>query len=168
MNKEVKYLIDALSAKQKKQLKKDFENAPKMLVYINLLENNKTISTYKAINHIYELDIDDIDNTILTNRFYKLRQKLRIQLLEYSKNNATWIISEEQELIQLRFLVLQNKYTLALKRLQSLEKKCWEKNIFEILPEILSLILRCLHAFTHIDTKDYQLYLEKLELANKN
>jgi hypothetical protein len=49
MNKVVKYLYTELPVTNKKQVYLDFEQSPKMLLFLNVLENAKILSTQKTI-----------------------------------------------------------------------------------------------------------------------
>jgi len=82
------------------------------------------------------------------------------------KNSPICLIKEEQELAFLRLMIIKNEHVYALAQLQLLEKKCWEKNLFELLPEIIQLILRAIFACKGLDQEEKNTYLKKLELAN--
>jgi hypothetical protein len=164
MNKVVKHLYTELPATNKKQVYLDFEQSPKMLLYLELLENVKTVSTQKAIATIYKEEREDIEDKVLINRFYKLRSKLHLHLLGQMKDHPNSLTKEEKELIFLRLLVLKNEHYAALKQLKVLEKKCWEDNLFELLPEVINLIKSSMHAHQP-NNEEILDYLEKAELA---
>lgn len=166
MNEEIKYLYEGLDEICKMNIRSVFEQSPKMLLYIDLLEQNEIVITNKAVNYIYQEDLEAVARNVLINRFYKLRSKLRLWLLTQMKNSPVCLTTEEQELAFLRLMVIKNEHAYALEQLQLLEKKCWEQNLFELLPEIIQLILRSMYACKAQDKAEHQFYLAQLELAN--
>lgn len=166
MNEEIKYLYEGLDEICKMNIRSVFEQSPKMLLYIDLLEQNEIVITNKAVNYIYQEDLEAVARNVLINRFYKLRSKLRLWLLTQMKNSPICLTTEEQELAFLRLMVIKNEHAYALEHLQLLEQKCWEQNLFELLPEIIQLMLRSMYACKPLDKKEHKFYLEQLELAN--
>jgi hypothetical protein len=164
MNKVVKYLYAELPIANKKQTYLDFEQSPKMLLFLNLLENVNILSTQKAISTIYKEEIKTTEYKVLINRFYKLRSKLHLHLLDQIKDNPYLLTKEEKELTFLRLLVIKNEYNDDVKRLKILEQKCWNDNLFELLPEIINLIKISMHEYQPNNNEILD-YIEKAELA---
>jgi hypothetical protein len=167
MNREIRHLYNSLNAASKTQLRVDFEQAPKMLRYIDLLETNQLIPTTKAVNYIYKGVLSTVAHQVLVNRFYKLRTKMRLWLLKQLKNNPICFIPEEQEFALLRWMVVKNEQQYAYEQLLVLEERCWTNNLFELLPEVLSLLQRSAHACDIWDRKMELVYVEKVDLANE-
>ena len=167
MNKEIKHLYLELSISDKEQLLKDFEQSPKMFLYIKVLEESNLVTTQKAVKIIYEVELDLIEDNVLINRFYKLRKILRLYLLKQLKNRLKSFTDEETELKFLKLLVLKNEYAYVLERAKKLEKICWRDNLFELLPELMSMIVSALHLHKSRDIEEISAYVEKLDTANE-
>lgn len=167
MNTEVQHLYAELSTVAKEELWKVYEQAPKMLLYLQLLETSKVLNTPKAVQVIYEEEYDTVEHSILVNRFYKLRKVLRIQLLDSLKNVLKSQTEEEIELKFLQLLLLKNEHAYVLDKAQKLEKHYWKANLFELLPDLLHMIISALHYHRRDDTDKIAEYIEKLDLANE-
>lgn len=167
MNQEMKHLYEGLSTEKKQQLKVTFEQSPKMLQYIHLLDKQGFVSTPKAISIIYQEEQEKIQDKVLINRFYKLRSKLHLHLLDQMKQHPNSQTKEEKELAFLRLLVIKNEHAYALKKLKVLEQKCWEDNLFELLPEVIELINSALHGHQPNNIEAITTYFQKAELANE-
>jgi hypothetical protein len=166
MNKEIKHLYQELSTDDKAQLLVDFKRSPKILCYIQALETFGYVSTQKAIQVIYVEELPDIEQAILTNRFYKLRRTFHIHLLQLLKNSLKSSTDEETELKFLQLLLLKNEHAYVLERAKKLEQKCWENNLFELLPELIHIIISSSHFHQSFNVEEIANYIEKLETAN--
>ena len=133
MNLELTQLYRSLNHAQLASLLESYQDAPKMLTLLELLKQQGLANTNKAVSHIYKNELIDTDRTMLNNRFYKLRQKLRDSLLPFLKEEQAGLLPEEQELICVRSLLDNNQFSLAASRLSKLEEHCWAQNIFELL-----------------------------------
>ncbi|MCP4438133.1 MAG: hypothetical protein GY810_04245 [Aureispira sp.] len=167
MNEEVARLYKNLETISKSNIQEVFKESPKMLRLLDFLDQAKMkFKTPKAVNYIYAEELKETTYSVLINRFYKLRQSLKEWLLGQLKNNPICFSPEEQELAFLRLLVVQNQHSYALERLLKLETKCWEYNLFELLPEIMQLILRAYDAINDDVTAHREEYYEKLTIAS--
>lgn len=166
MNKKIRHLYEELSAADKMQLLENFAQSPKMLRYIQLLNTEKIISTPKAIQAIYKEEQAKIENTVLTNRFYKLRQVLHLHLLESLKYQLKSITEEQIELNFIKLLLVKNDHAYALEKGKKLEQRCWDQNLFELLPELINSIILALHSYDSHNIAEMKQYVEKLEVAN--
>ena len=166
MNKEIKHLYQELSPANKVQLQLDFKKSPKMLSYIQALEEIEYVSTLKAIQVIYSDASHNIESTTLINRFYKLRRTLHLHLLQLLKNTLKSSTDEETELKFLQLLLLKNEHAYVLDRAKKLEQKCWEDNLFELLPELIHVIISAIHFHQSSNTDEIATYIEKLDTAN--
>lgn len=167
MNREIQYLYDSLDKSKQTKLKTSFASSPKMSAYINLIMQDGLINTNKAVSIIYKEELDNTPRNTLVNRFYKLRNKLRLWFLKQLKDHPICLTKEEQELAFLRLLTIQNEHYYALEQLYLLEETCWQRNLFELLPEVLSLILRCLRGIEQLNQKKFKNYLDKLSHAHE-
>lgn len=166
MNREIKHLYQELSPANKIQLQLDFKKSPKMLCYLQALEETEYVSTQKAIQAIYTEEVPQVENTTLINRFYKLRRTLHIHLLQCLKNTLKSSTDEETELKFLQLLLLKNEHAYVLEKAKKLEQKCWEENLFELLPELIHVIISSLHFHQSSNVEEIATYIEKLDLAN--
>lgn len=170
MNKSIHYLYQALAPKEKKQLFENYENAPKMLAYLHFLEQSpkpNAAFTDRVLAIIYEKEIHQVEEHTLINRFYKLRQSLHQKLIHLCRNQITIHTEEVIELQFLELLASKDEYSYLLPRAQKLEQKCWDSNLFEILPDVLHLIALALHS-SQANNIDLQIiYHDKLEKANE-
>ena len=166
MNKEIKHLYQELSPANKVQLLEDFKKSPKMLSYVQALEELGYISTLKAIQIVYAEEAQKVEHTTLINRFYKLRRALHIHLLQLLKNTLKSSTEEETELKFLQLLLLKNEHAYVLERAKKLEQKCWEDNLFELLPELIHVIISAIHFHQSSNIDEIASYIEKLDTAN--
>lgn len=144
MNEELFSLFEEINPESRNTLEHSFKNSPKMLRLIEFLKTaNAQFKTPKAINHIYEEELEEVDYNTLINRFYKLRQQLLEWLYHYLKKTENYTSDEEQTLNFIRYLVNQNQFKDALDRALKLEVHCRKLNLFELLPSILHLIIYC-------------------------
>lgn len=164
MNTIIKHLYTELPIANKKQVYLDFQQSPKMLLYLDLLEGSQKISTQKAVATIYKEERELVDDKVLINRFYKLRSKLHLYLLNQIKDHPNSLTKEEKELAFLRLLVLKNEHQDAMKKLKVLEQKCWDDNLFELLPEVFRLIKSAMHAYQP-SNREILDYIKKADLA---
>lgn len=167
MNKEIKHLYQELTIPNKEQLLKDFEQSPKMLLYIQALEESNLVTSQKAIKIIYETEQDLVEANVLTNRFYKLRSSLRLYLLKQLKNQLKSSTDEETELQFLKLLLIKNEHAFVLERAKKLEQICWKNNLFELLPQLMSLMVSALHLHKSRNLEEIAVYVEKLDTANE-
>lgn len=170
MNKSIYYLYQELSTKDKEQLFESYKKSPKMLCYLRFLDKDiKPNAAFldKVLSAVYAEESDHVEEYILVNRFYKLRQGLHQKLIHICRNRLT---SQPEEVVELQFLELlaiKDEYTYLLPRAQKLEQKCWGSNLFEILPDVLRLISLALHASQANNTALILTYHNKLEKANE-
>lgn len=144
MNEELFSLFEEINPESRNTLEHSFKNSPKMLRLIEYLKTaNAQFKTPKAINFIYEEELEEVDYNTLINRFYKLRQQLLEWLYHYLKKTENYTSEEEQTLNFIRYLVNQNQFKDALDKSLKLETHCRKMNLFELLPSILHLIIYC-------------------------
>lgn len=167
MNKEIQHLYAELAEADKKALWEEYANAPKMLRYLEALEQTQALNTPKVVQLIYKEEQENTPIQTLNNRFYKLRKALRIRLLELLKNVLDSYTEEEIELKFLQLLSLKNEHAYVLEKAQRLEKKYWEDNLFELLPDLIQLIITALHVHQSHELESIKAYIEKLDLVNR-
>ena len=167
MNKEIKQLYEELSINEKERLRTHFSKSPKMQLYLEALDQFGLVSTTKAIQILYEAERERTDERILINRFYKLRRVLYLHLLQNLKKYSKGLTVEEAELNFLRLLSLKNEHAYLLDKALLLEKKCWEDNTFELIPDLIHLIILALHAHQSRNIAMIRTYIEKLDTANE-
>ncbi|MGH1338226.1 MAG: hypothetical protein ACRBFS_19035 [Aureispira sp.] len=169
MNRDIKYLYEMLTEQEQVVLKAHFYRSPKMISYLNVLEEYGLVRTPKAVSTIYQEEEEkgEIENNVLINRFYKLRGKLHLYLLKLSRGIEESMTEEEQELFFLRRLILKNEFAYALEKLKVLEQKCWEDNLFEILPQVINLLQTALHGAEPNNLEGLKIYMDKATLVSE-
>lgn len=167
MNNLVHAKFSQLTEASKSKLKKEFSEAPKMLRYLKLLERTSTkrIGVKEAVEHIYVGEKESFET--LRNRFFKLRKKLldHLETPVTSGDSGIELMPLEHQLYSCRLLVAHNKYQPAKDLLERLISTCWERNIFELLPDALHLLIYCnlaLNAF-----QENERFNEELDKANE-
>lgn len=160
MNQRLWILYQQLDKKGKQKLQESFADAPVMQRLIDFLNAcSSDFQTPKAVRSIYAAAVPDTDFAQLTNRFYKLRKQLLQWLLRELIGHVEILPAAAQELVYIRHLFLQNRYRLVVPLLERLAAECEIQNIFELLPEVLSLWLRSLQSVQPEDLPA----IEKLE-----
>ncbi len=165
----LKEKFSGLSGLQKEKLISEFRNAPLMLKLIEFLEKQKgaSFSSHVCINKVYGIELSDPDYKTVENRFFKLRKKL-IDTLSDSNEAAeqTHYLDEEMELRECIDLFNKGQKDLAYKRLEELEKRCWKKNLFELLPRVIDRMIFCNQSFNRINENKpvYKRYDEAVKL----
>lgn len=145
--------FSALSALQKEKLASGFKNAPLMLKLLAFLEDQKTnnFSAHACIHKVYGIELNDPGYKTVENRFFKLRKKLIDALSENNEAGAqSHYLDEEMELRECIDLFNKGQKDLAYKRLEELEKRCWQKNLFELLPRVVDRLVFCNQSFNRI------------------
>ncbi|BDS14344.1 hypothetical protein [Aureispira anguillae] len=168
MNEEIYFLYKDLPYIQQRYIYQLFEKSTKMKRLIEVIESKgRHFKTVYAVNYIYSQETQTTDFKVLINRFYKLRQELKDWLLNQLKYSPVCFTDEEQELIYLKQLIINNEYTLARERLKTLEQICWEKNLFELLHQVIELRLRCIQASSTLGDSTEEELLEQYERAHE-
>lgn len=81
--------------------------------------------------------------SVLENRFYKLRKKLNDLLQFLSSNVVIRKLAQEEETMELCKIMIENgELAKAVKTLGVLEAQCFANNIFELLPEIIEMLIQ--------------------------
>lgn len=142
MNEELYLLFHEINPTSNLAIKHSFRESPKMMLLIEFLKSaNASFKSTKAINFIYHSEFKTIPYTKLVNRFYKLRQQLLEWLYLYLKKTDSNSSKEEQTLGFIKYLYRNNQYKDAFERALVLEQHCLRLNLFELLPEILNIIV---------------------------
>jgi hypothetical protein len=166
MSLELTQLYKNLSQRQKDELVLGFKNAPKMLLLLDLLQNSAFLNTKKAIDIIYQQEIQEkVSREVLSNRFYKLWEKLKTVILEDAKQSPFFICEEDKQLNHARFLISKKQFALAIEYLIPLEKSCWEKNYFEFLPSIYDSFMNAIVGIEPVNTSQLKTYFELKQKA---
>ncbi len=112
-----------------------------MLSFLQFLKEQKTgkFKNSEAVTCHYHIQSNDPDYALFENRFFKLRKKLFTQL-QGSVGHAHPIFTQQElELHEIKSLTILGKHQEASAMVPALEKKLWDENIFELLPELLEL-----------------------------
>ncbi len=162
----------ALNDLQKGRLKGDFKNSFLMLRMIEFVESQPPdkLQSPKLISHLYKIDFHHAEYKIFENRFFKLRRKLLDYLDENTDRESVTnnMLPEEIEWRACLGLVNRGQKGLAFSRLEILEEKCWERNIFELLPHVIDRMIFINQSFNRIKENEplYQRYKNATTLLN--
>ncbi|MCW3071037.1 MAG: hypothetical protein JWO44_927 [Bacteroidetes bacterium] len=154
MNKYVYESYRKLSDTERAEFAGRFKNSPTVSKFIKFVERSPVpnFKTAAAIDSVYGDEKEQTAYNVLENRFFKLRKKM-LDELESLKKNDTSLIHPEEELKFLaakQLMASENKET-AYKQLAELEKACWERNIFELLPAVIDQLIFCNQSFNRIE-----------------
>lgn len=150
MNKEVFDLYKKLNDTERSELVFRFKDSPVGLKFLNFLEQKaaRNFKNFEAVNFIY--DPSSAAYNVLENRYFKLRKKVNDELVDLTTTKDTeymLLADEEQRLYKAKSHALAENKESAYKELTELEKECWQKNIFELLPTIIDLLIFLNQAF---------------------
>ncbi len=151
MNKEVFDLYKKLNSTEKSELNFRFKDSPVGIKYLSFLENttNRSFKNTEVVQYVYG-NQGQIKDNVLENRYFKLRKKVYDELNNITssiESEKTLLADEEKKLFEARSSALANNKESAYKQLIELEKECWKKNIFELLPSIIDLLIFLNQAF---------------------
>lgn len=161
MNKEIYDLYKKLNATEKAELNFRFKNSPvaiKFLSFLDNITNNRNFKTAEVVGFVYG---NDGSYSVFENRYFKLRKKISDELQRINSSlgsEKTLLADEEKKLFVARSMALAENKESAYKQLLELEKECWKKNIFELLPTIIDLLIFLNQAFNK-NEKNKPLYL---------
>jgi hypothetical protein len=132
------------------------KDSPVGLSFINFFEqcSNRNFRSRDAVEYIYKEELGKKPYAVLENRFFKLRKKINDEFLSKIDDEGGLLPPEELELHRCRQLIRDNEKETAYQRLAVLEKDCWEKNIFELLPGIIDQLIFCNQSFNRLDRNE--------------
>jgi len=164
MNKELCQSYASLTEIAKADLRNKYKDSPIGLRLIDFLEKleKPDFKTTEAVAYIYKESKDE-KYSVLENRYFKLRKKIVDELGNKQSSSLSDLPIEEAELNHCKQMIASGKKKEAYKLLTALEKTCWEKNLFELLPSVLDNMIFCNQGFNQVD-KNTALY-KKLEEA---
>jgi len=165
MNKALYDSIKKLSATEMSELRFKLKDSPVGLSFIDFFEQctNRNFKNRDVVEHIYKNEIDKKPYSVLENRFFKLRKKITDEFLNADQGEIGLLPEEELELHRCKSLIRDNDKETAYHRLVILEKDCWEKNIFELLPSIIDQLIFCNQSFNRLERNE--LLFARLEKA---
>jgi hypothetical protein len=140
LNFEVLRKVKGLSPEAMQQLESSFDNAPLAKKFINYLSGFKKdkLNSADAVLHLYGVKQTAADYKTCENKFYKLRKKILDFVEAKPQESAEEVFTAyELKLNDIKGLLISGKFTEAKSLLINLEKKLWDDNVFEMLPEVL-------------------------------
>jgi hypothetical protein len=164
MNKALYDTYKKLSDTERSELNFKFKDSPVGLKLLEFLEKceNRNFKNSDAVKFVYPGDATSY--SILENRYFKLRKKIADELQAPSSINPSQILTDEElKLYRCKNLVLNDNKEEAFRQLSELEKDCWQKNIFELLPAIIDQLIFFNQSFNRND--DNKQLFQKLEKA---
>lgn len=166
MNEEISHLYAGISSRVKAQTIQHFKQSPRILDYLQLLEKGIQ-TTPKLVAQIYAEELPTTTIGALTNRFYKLRSRVHVWLLTQMQYNQYTQTAEQQKLTFFRLLVTKNEHLYVLPRLKALLDRCWNLNLFELLPEVIELTIRAGFNCEELSKEEHADLAEQLQEANQ-
>lgn len=153
MNKTLYDTYAQLNDTARNELKYKFRDSPVVMQFIDFVENKaqRTFKNREAVELLYKKELKNVSYAQLENRFFKLRKKLMDGLLPEPEASDDIMTEEEQELFRCKKMIQQNNKEVAYKRLEELEKNCWRKNIFELLPTIIDQLIFCNQSYNRLE-----------------
>jgi hypothetical protein len=153
MNKYIYESFKKLSDTERSALAHRFKDSPTVARFINFIEkaDSPNFKTTLAIEVVYAEEKEKTEFRILENRYFKLRKKVADELKQAKNTDLSGLqTEEEQRFLNARYLIASENKELAYKQLVALEKECWEKNIFELLPSIIDQMIFCNQSFNRL------------------
>jgi hypothetical protein len=148
MNTYIREAYLQLPEVSRENIRRQFAGSPKMLLLLDFLAHvkQKNFSVHEAVAFIYPEETDKTTFNVLRNRFFKLRKKLAETLESGVSENAgtdVVLLPLEEEYFRCRTLIQNSFFAEARQRLEQLISTCWERNIFELLPDAISQVIFC-------------------------
>ncbi|MBL0329536.1 MAG: hypothetical protein IPP64_09005 [Bacteroidetes bacterium] len=167
MNKKLYDDFKKLNETEASELSFKFKDSPVGLKLIHFLQacTNRNFKNSDAVASVYGSSKDKSEYGVLENRYFKLRKKIHDELLKSTSDNQSGELLTPEQLILFRnknITSATNKEG-AYKELLELEKECWRKNIFELLPDILDQLIFLNQSFNRLE-RNKPLF-ERLEKA---
>lgn len=146
MNHDLKEWYLNLKPFEKEKLKSQFSESPKALRLLDFLDRyrEKSFRTNDVVTFLYKDEEDNQPYEKLQNRYFKLRKKLIESFsMQPVSGDELPLVQEERTLLNCRTLINRNNFVAAKRELAALAERCWELNIFELLPEALHQLIYC-------------------------
>lgn len=144
MNDLLLQKVKNLTENEWNHLQKQMEYAPllKKLAFTFRNHQEGNLKTRTLVHAVYG-NAHSEDFAVLENRLYKLRKKLSDLLQSLSGNVATRKLAQEEETKELcKAMIEIGELAQAIKTLGFLEEQCYSNNIFELLPEIIDMLIQ--------------------------
>ncbi len=167
MNKKLYDDFKKLNEIESSELNFKFKDSPVGLKLIDFLKNctNRNFKNSDAVSFIYAESREKSEYAVLENRYFKLRKKIHDELLKSTSDNQTgeFLTKEQLVLYRNKNLTSGTNKEGAYKELMELEKECWKKNIFELLPDIIDQLIFLNQSFNRLERN--VVLFERLEKA---
>lgn len=152
MNTPLSNRLKALSQTELDYLLQAFAGAPVMLQYIGFLKSKSGSGQRmaEAVQYVYHIKPQHPGYPRYENRIYKLRKKLTDYLNHHQQVPQSQLPEEQQWVSESGRLMQAGKFGEAHTLLSKAEKQCWLNNIFELLPEVLDMLIQCNQALNNI------------------
>ncbi len=156
MNAQLYDSFKSLNDLSKAEIREKLKDSPVGMKLFDFLEKNKNrnFRNRDVVEQIYTINTDKTSYQILENRYFKLRKKFMEEYFAVKVEKDEFLAEEELELLNIRKLLHRNEKDVALQALISLEQKCWEKNIFELLPSVIDNLIFCKQLLNKMSPND--------------
>jgi tetratricopeptide (TPR) repeat protein len=157
MNQLLQNRYNDLGSDEIFQLRHKLADSPRALLLLDLLEKrrDKKINISDAVDFIYKNESENFET--LRNRFFKLRKQVIGYIADNGGTKTTGgftLLPLEETLYKSRQLISENHFQLAKVELKQLITECRRLNIFELLPDALSLLTYCNMAMNVLKEND--------------
>ncbi|MFL5763194.1 MAG: hypothetical protein ACJ77K_04570 [Bacteroidia bacterium] len=167
MNRELFDDYKKLSDTERSELNFRFKDSPLGLKLISFLDTcrNPNFKNTEAVGILYSEEKNATAYNVLENRYFKLRKKVHDELagLSSSGQSGELLTAEQIILYRSKNVTSAGNKEAAFRELSDLEKECWKKNIFELLPDIIDQLVFFNQSFNRLD-RNKALY-ERMEKA---
>lgn len=165
MDKQLFDTYRSLETLARDEVRYRLKDSPVGLRLLEFLDKctNRNFRHQEVISFLYKDEEGNVPFTMLRNRYFKLRKKVIEEMSGSRKESSsgTLLTPEETELYTYR--EGNNNPRELVKQLADLEKRCWEKNLFELIPAVLDHMILLAHMLNKLDETP-QLH-KRMELA---
>lgn len=154
MNKHLYESYRKLNDTERAEFAGRFKNSPTVVKFIKFVERSTVpgFKTSAAIDSVYADEKGQTAYSVLENRFFKLRKKMLDELEGMKKNDSSLVHTEEElKFLAAKQLIASENKEAAYRQLAELERTCWERNIFELLPAVIDQMIFCNQSFNRIE-----------------
>ncbi|MEW6470508.1 MAG: hypothetical protein AB1458_16470 [Bacteroidota bacterium] len=156
MNKELYDSFKKMGETARAEMRFRLKDSPVGLLLYDYLDKctNRNFRNRDVVESIYKSELQTTPYAVLENRFFKLRKKFLEEYTSGSGPAADQLADQEKKLLHCRQLLGNNEKESAYQQLGALEKECWDKNIFELLPQVIDQMIFCNQSLNRLNRND--------------
>lgn len=156
MSKELYDAYHKLNDSAKNELRMKLKDSPLASSFMHFLDRikNRNFKNREAVEFIYKDEQQSAPYAVLENRYFKLRKKFTEEMQGSGHEQPGQFTEEETHLAVCRQLLVDNRKDEAYNQLSKLANDCREKNIFEMLPQIIDNMIFCNQTLNRLDRNE--------------